>query len=375
MQAADLAPLYDASGPYVSVYIDTDPAVGNADQQLESRWRSVREVLAADGADDATLDALEKAVRRDTGSQAPAQVLFASGGAVRYSRHLSEALTRELAVVEPLPYVTPLLSWAQLRVPHVVVLADRTGADISAFTDRADAIFTDEVKGSNDEIRRVSPGGWSQMRYQHRAEDSWERNMAEAADQASRIADAIGAELVLVNGDIRAVQLFRDHAPKHLARRVEVVESGGGRAKDGSEELVSAEVAEHVLAAAVAKTTAFLQKFEEERGQNDRASDGVEATVEALTRAQVETLLLHDNADDERKLWFGPDPTLVATERQTLIDLGVEEPQQGRLSDVLVRAAVGTGADVRIVLGTGAAAPTDGVGAVLRFALGDPATG
>jgi hypothetical protein len=66
---------------------------------------------------------------------------------------------------------------------------------------------------------------------------------------------------------------------------------------------------------------------------------------------------------------------LVATERQTLVDLGVEEPQQGRLSDVLVRAAVGTGADVRIVLGTGAAAPTDGVGAVLRFALGDPAAG
>ena len=43
-------------------------------------------------------------------TQAPAQVVFASGGVVRYSRHLSEGLPRELAVVEPLPYVTPLLS-------------------------------------------------------------------------------------------------------------------------------------------------------------------------------------------------------------------------------------------------------------------------
>ena len=46
--------------------------------------------------------------------------------------------------------------------------------------------------------------------------------------------------------------------------------------------------------------------------------------------------------------------------------LGVDEPVEGRLVDVAVRAALGTGAGIRVVP-PGAAGPTDGMGAVLRW--------
>lgn len=369
MEAAELAKLYTAPGPFVSVYIDTDPAVENAAQHLELRWRGLRSRLEKAGADRATMKAVESAVRRDLATGASTQVIFATSGSVAYSRHLPEPIQREVASVGPLPYITPLLSWAQSRVPHIVVLADRTGADIMAYTDRPEPVHVEEVQGSNDELRKVGAGGWSHMRYQHRAEDSWEHNMNEAAEQAGRVADDIKAELILLNGDVRAVQLLRERLPTHLGDRVEVIEAGGGRAVDGSSDVVASEVIDRVAAAAHARLKAVVAEFQEERGQRDRAADGVAATVEALTRGQVATLLLHDDPDDDRTAWFGPDATQVAMDRQTLVDLGVADPQQARLADVLVRAAVGTAAAVRIVPATGTGSPNEGVGAVLRYSL------
>jgi hypothetical protein len=146
-----------------------------------------------------------------------------------------------------------------------------------------------------------------------------------------------------------------------------------------------------------ADNQAVLERFAEERGQaadaspaeqGDRVVEGAGATLAALGRGQVETLLLTGLfLDDERTAWFGPAPTDVAAERGTLADLGVAEPVEGRLVDVAVRAALGTGADVHVLdpadetrpaEGRGKthdappppeAAPAEGLGALLRFAV------
>jgi hypothetical protein len=46
----------------------------------------------------------------------------------------------------------------------------------------------------------------------------------------------------------------------------------------------------------------------------------------------------------------------------------VEQPWEAALDEILVRAALGTGADVRFVGGGTEQSPTDGVGALLRYA-------
>jgi hypothetical protein len=367
VEATDLAKLYTAPSPFVSVYLDARPVADDLGQRLEQRWRRIRTGLSAAKADPTTIAAVEAAIGSDASSGASTQVLFASTGSVVYSRYLPEPVGQQLGWVGSLPYVAPLLSWAQTRVPHVVVLADRTGADILAYTDRAEPVSVDEVQGSHDELRKVRAGGWSHMRYQHRAVDSWEHNMREAAEQAGRVADDIKARLILLNGDVRAVALLRDHLPVHLAGCVEVIDAGGGRAVDGSTDVVAARVLDRVAAAAEANLQSVIDKFEEERGQHDRAADGVKATVAALMKAQVATLLLQDDSDDERRAWWGPDATQVALDRQTLLDMGVEQPREARLTDALVRAAVGTGAVVRIVPPDTPGAPKNGVGAILRY--------
>jgi peptide subunit release factor 1 (eRF1) len=367
MDVTEIAKLYTAHGPYVSLYLNAPTAVENAAQRLDTAWKSTRNELAENGADEVTLDALETAVL-DNRLDGNSVVAFASHGSVLYSRRLPEELAREAAIVAPLPYVTPLLSWRQSRVPHVVVLADRTGAEILAYVDGSEPVVSEEVTGSHDVIRRVQPGGWSQLRYQHRAEDSWEGNAREIADEVDRVVRSIDANVVLVGGDVHAVRLLQEHLPETPGRIVQVLEQGGGRAADGGTPFTAAEVLDRIGEVALDRLRAVLDEFQEERGQNDRAADGVAATVEALRKAQVATLLVHDDPDDTRMLWFGPDPTLLAVRRDELTGLGVEHTEKGRLADVLVRAAVGTGAEVVVVPEGGTAIPNDGTGAILRYA-------
>jgi peptide subunit release factor 1 (eRF1) len=140
---------------------------------------------------------------------------------------------------------------------------------------------------------------------------------------------------------------------------VKVLEHGaqGAELDDELRRLVQTAVAE--------QTVAVLDRFKEERGQADKAADGPAAVVSALQMAMVETLLVHDDPADERVAWFGPEPLQLALSKDDVAGMGVEFPEQARLVDVAVRAAVGSGADVRIVP---KAVVTDGFGAVLRAA-------
>jgi hypothetical protein len=83
--------------------------------------------------------------------------------------------------------------------------------------------------------------------------------------------------------------------------------------------------------------------------------------------AAVDVLLVaSDDPEDARTAFFGPDPAVVGATAGDVRALGVDEPVEGRLVDVAMRAALGTGAGVRVVP-PGAAGPTGGLGAILRW--------
>ncbi|HEX7097302.1 MAG TPA: hypothetical protein VF183_15555, partial [Acidimicrobiales bacterium] len=140
----------------------------------------------------------------------------------------------------------------------------------------------------------------------------------------------------------------------------------GSRAVDGSESLTIAEIASALDRAVEHDTRTLVAKFAEEQGQQDRAASGVADTLHALRSAQVEVLLLVEDFDRERRAWFGPDaPEQVALRADQLRALGVDDPREAPLVDVLVRAALGTGAAIRLV--PPASSPADGVGVILRW--------
>ena len=361
VHAPDLAQVAGAEAPVLTVYLETEATADNASQHTEKRWRSLRQSLTDQGAGAEALAHVDPLVR-DAHLHGPCLAVVARPEGVRHVEHGPWPVAHSAGWWAPLPRLAPILEWRQTVVPHVVVLADRRGADLFA-TGYGGPQLHREAGGGEDPIRKSAPGGWSQRRYQQRAENTWEHNADDVTRQVVRLAHGIDARLVIVAGDVRALQMLRESLPRELIERV--VEVAGGRAADGSEHERIEAVARAVSEVVARETAAVLERFREERGQHDKAVDGAAATLDALARGQVEILLLRDDPENESTAWFGSDPTPVGATAQDLSDMGVEHPQEGRLADVAVRAGLGSGAGVRIVPEAGG--PRHGLGALLRW--------
>ena len=384
MQHAEIAGLFQADGPFTSIYMATEGDVEQAADLVALRWKNLRGAMLEAGVPEATVAAVDPLVEGSHLAGATLAVIAAADGP-RYVANLPDPPPRETLLRHgALPDVLPLLAAGQAVVPHVAVLTDRTGADMAARV-ADDVAWTERVEGRDTpHVHKPQAGGWSQPRFHHRAEAIWESNAAEVADALTRLVDQVRPRFVAAAGDVRALQLLREHAPKRVRELLTVV--GGEHA---SLDAVFAEADKLVAATLEADTLALLDRFAAELGQGGRAVEGAAATLAALGRGQVETLLLTGLfLDDQRTAWFGPAPTDVALDREALAGLGIADPVEGRLVDVAVRAALGTGAEIRVLdpadqtrpagdrgrthdaPAPPAHAPAEGLGALLRFPLG-----
>ncbi len=359
---SDLADLVNASGPFLSLQLGTEADIDNAAQRSEQRWRAVREQAAAQGAPEEVLAAVDPIVP-DAHLEGQGLAVVATTAGVLHVEHGPRLPDTEGARWAPLPSLIPVIGWRQTSPAYVTVLVDREGADLTAYRRERPAVQR-EAGGDDYPLRKPNAGGWSQRRYEERAENTWDRNASDAADQVVRLARRVDARLVVAAGDQRALTLFQEALPADLAQRVHVV--SGGRSADGSEDLFREQARVAVELAVNADTDDLMEKFREERGQGDRAAEGTRAALSALAMGAVDVLLLApDDPADARTAWFGPDATQVATTAADLRGLGVDEPVEGRLVDVAVRAALGTGAGIRVV--EAGAGLEGGIGAILRW--------
>jgi hypothetical protein len=354
----ELAPVYERPGPFATVYLGTDRHIDNAEQRSLQRWRAVRRELEERGAPEGCLDAIEEVV-------APAHLVsdqlavIADEHEVLVLHHLAQPLDRDRARWGPLPDAVPVLHARQDDVPFAVVLADRGGADLLGHEPGAREI--ERVVGDGEPERKVAPGGWSQKRFQQRADEDWAATAREVAEAVEALADRIEARTLVLGGDVRATHLVLERLPARLADLTHVITAG--RAVDGSEEEREREIHRLVATAVAEDSVALLERFKEERGQHDRAADGPAATVDALNRAAVAVLLVADV--EQPSAWVSAEALPIGLEPATVDVLSEERPIEVPLADALVRAAWATGASVRVIPKAGPV--NDGVGALLRW--------
>jgi len=266
---------------------------------------------------------------------------------------------RDLLARTELAHLPGRIADRQARPPYVLVVTDRTGADVTAVPRGAATGRTTVVIGPDDEIERNAPGGWSQPRFQRRAEDSWHHNAVAVAEEVTRALHRVDATLLLVAGDVRAVQLLRDGLPGAVRRTVTLRQVPGGRQPDGSAAARAEAVAKAVQAYAAELSADLLKRFLDLRGPGGAAVEGADATLAALAAGRVDTLLVVDDPADERVAWFGEG--VVAR-----LD-GAPPLTSGRLAVVAIRAALLSDADVHIVTATEAEEIAEGIGALTRF--------
>jgi peptide subunit release factor 1 (eRF1) len=357
----EVAAVVAEPGPFLSVFIDTEYGVEKATVRYADRWKDLRKKLLAGGAPTDWLDVAGEWLLEHR-TDGPALAFVAPSGGVLISSAIGPyRLPEDRGAWDSVAHIGPLIGWYQNTPPALVVVADRTGADIAALG-RVGPLHEEVVGETGPHVHRSKPGGWSQRHYQQKAENIWRENAGQVVRRVTQLTDELDPRLVVVAGEVRAVQLMVDQLPDRVAR---LVRRADGSRHPGGEGKLPAEV-DHLYRSAVAEDTAALvDKYGEELGQQDRGVAGVGETITALSAAAVETLLVHDDPADERRLLCSTsDPLIVASSADEIRSLG-GEPEEGRLVDVLIRAAWGGGAKVRMV----PALPNlaEGVGGVLRF--------
>src|SRR5918994_2645842 len=364
-----LTGLATAPGPFAVAYLDATQAKELGPQEVEKRWRALRGSLAEQGADEATLDEMQAAVGRHDVPGEHGQALVAAHGRLLGDYALPGRPRRETARWSPLPHLMPLVAQLRPVVPYVLALVDRVGADVTVHGPGGESEAT--VDGGTYPIHRTGLGGWSALRYLHRTEDLWERNAREVADVIESGVRRTAARVVILAGDVRARETLRKVLDEP-ARDLVVELQTGGRAEGIDEEKLREKVDGVVARAAADADQAAVAQFQEAYGRASAgigpifAVAGLADAVEALRKAQVETLLVVDDPSSDAEAWVGPEPVHLGLDRSELSALGVDDPIRDRLDAALIRAAAGTDAAV-VTLAPGQLDLRDGLGAVLRY--------
>jgi hypothetical protein len=364
---SSLKPVYEPRGPFATAYFDATRADESAAHEIELRWRHRRDELASEGAPDPLLDEMEiRALAPDGYPGRHGRVIVAAGKDVLLDAVLPHPPQRESAAWAPTPHLLPYVRQHVWTVPHVLAVVDRIGADVTASGPHSEPVDQREVEGDDLHVHKVKAGGWAHKRYHRRSENLWDQNAREVAEAVDALVAEVDARVLGVAGDVRARELLERHLNAR-SRAALVFLEHGGRAPGTAEEALREELLTQVRLRAIAETSVVLNRFEEQRGRHEAAAEGLSAVVDALRRAQVDTILLHDDPTATTELWVGPEPLHLGLAEADLAALGVAEPRQDRADAAIVRALVATDASI-VLVPAGGPSLRDGIGALLRYA-------
>jgi hypothetical protein len=356
----DVLELMQSPGPFLTVW-----AARTAGQPFDARAAADAAVRKAGGS-----SIPERVVEELTNSLATAlaagegAVAVADGSGVRLVEELPSAPRSSLAREGELPSLSPVIEHRQADIPFVLVVSDRQGADVYWSGPDDTGITTVDADEDQPVSKPRHGGGWAHRRMQQKVENTWEQTANEVAQTLVEVVEQLKPRVITLGGDVRMTQLLRERVPESIGALLREVP--GSRSEDGSDEHRDNAIRRWVRTAVAEDTVAVLRLFEQERGQQDRAADGPSDTLAALRESRVDVLLVHDDPEDDRVAWFVDDvPTLVADNESLLQSLGYDTLRSGRLVDVAIRAALATGAGIRIVPSAGPV--SDVLGAILRW--------
>ncbi len=346
MELGFLTPVLDTPGPWATVWCDTSYAAGTA-RQRELAARGAGERIGALGADEATREAVHRALARapDPGGLGArtGRFLLAAHGKVACDLALAGSPSRAVEAWSALPRLAPLVDGLAGGTPCLVACLDRTGADL--------------------ELR---DGGTA--RAVAHAEGSGERTGLRVARVIARVWPDSGARLLLLAGAARERRAVRDRLPAAIAERCAESEHGG-RGAGTATALLDRDVAAARAGFEREWTAADLARY---RAAATPVVEDVQSLVTAAREHRIDTLFIHPRGQEAgHQVWAGPRPDQLAARIWELQFLGGTRPEPVRADDALLRSAVTSGAAV-VVVPDPAEAPVGGLGALLRSATDAP---
>lgn len=210
-----------------------------------------------------------------------------------------------------------------------------------------------------EKTNRSEAGGWSQARFQRRADNLYQQHAKEVVEALQVIVREEGIQHVVLIGDEVIIPRLREELPKELDEKVIGVLRLASSATDDDVVAAALEAMREADSAGdQAKVEAVLDAWRS-RGLGVA---GIEETLAALTRGQVAELVISARFEAAHA---DPEPV----DASVLPEVPTRRTQTVDLAAQLVHQALATGATVRFIEGESALDEAGGVGAVLRFTL------
>ncbi len=291
--------------------------------------------------------------------------IFASAGANLFEAIQVDApIEQHWLFVGSVPHLYPLARLIDSYPRYAALILDTNKAQIFVFglgtTERTEQV-------TNQKTRRTSKGGWSQARYQRRADNIHLHHIKEVIETLDKLVREEGLQHVVIAGDEVALNLLREQLPQALAEKV--VDSAKWDRSAGEAEILK--VSLEALREKDAETDA--EKVEELLGAWRSGGLGVagpEATIAALQLGQVDELIIAATPDTLKPVQRLPDDSAPGeVQAETSAPQGAADEGRLKLSDELVTRAEQTGARIRFIENADLLTDIGGVGALLRFRI------
>lgn len=367
---SEFAELYRLSGPWCVAYVDASTGTVDSLEAGDVQPENVRNALAGQGASKEDLEAIEQAIRPATGEPSPVSrfVLVRQGSAV-----INELLPGPLVVPERIskdvvPDLLPLIKHRPDEYAYVVAEVSRDEGEIQLRrAGRQGADSSDHVQGSGENLTKVPGGGWAQGRFQHRTEEIWKRNADQVVQEIDKAVADSQARLVVLAGDIRARQLVAEQLSPAGKAALSVVDSHT-LAAGSDREKFEAEIDALVARQWADDRQQLMDRLAVQEGQaNPESATGTGAVVSALQQAQVDVLILDDQALSEHTLLALDAEPWIANSEEESLGAGI----LGRVPAPAALLRVAALTDARIQLAPRAALPNgEDIAALLRWPTG-----
>lgn len=285
----DLRELCERADRFFTVALPAPSDQVDAEHRFAVEWSNARRELSS-GWDEDDLRAVDDLLDGVSHAGGAALIVVRGRGGPTLAEFLAEPVHHLMVHEGPVPRLAPLIEARARVLPHVVVETDRAGADITAF-EGTTVTTTETVEGDTEHIHRGHPGGWSQRRFQQRAENTWESNARDVAEVVADLARQVEARLVAVSGDVRAQTLVLEALPADVAEVAVKIEAGSPA---GIADEVVRLLADHVAAGVVELADRFRTAL-----ANGQATSGTAETLDALAEGRADTLLVHDDGRPE----------------------------------------------------------------------------
>ena len=376
-----LAAFEPAPYPVVSLYLNTQPGQTGRDQfqtfvrkEFAARGKTYPSGSPERESLDKDLERISKFLDTQIEPAANGVAVFAcSAGELFEAVQMNAPIEEHWLYIGDQPHLYPLARIESLHPTCAVLLADTNAARILVFA-AGEKVSEQEIQGVK--TKRTSQGGWSQARYQRHIENFHVLHIKEVVDVLEKIVQRENINEIVVAGDEVVLPLLREQMPKHLQEKV--VEHVRMNVSSPVEQLISSSME------ALKRVHTEDERTKVETAVGGFRSGGLgavgpEDTLEALTKGQVDELLISSRLRSLQPVGVQSASTVADSLEEVLPESVIDPVAAGeaadvdtdmvRLADELVTKATQTSAKITFIEDPALLAEFGGVAAILRFKI------